>query len=51
VALAASAFVVYELEIIKYRHLRMIGIARNADPEDDVPLVAERRRRREGVVG
>ncbi len=51
VAIAASAFVVYELEIIKYRHLRMIGIARNADPEDDVPLVAERRRRREGVVG
>jgi UDP-GlcNAc:undecaprenyl-phosphate GlcNAc-1-phosphate transferase len=51
VALAASAFVVYELEIIKYRHLRMIGIARNADPEDDVPLVAERRRRREGVAG
>jgi UDP-GlcNAc:undecaprenyl-phosphate GlcNAc-1-phosphate transferase len=51
VALAASAFVVYELEIIKYRHLRMIGIARNADPEDDVPLVAERRRRREGVIG
>jgi UDP-GlcNAc:undecaprenyl-phosphate GlcNAc-1-phosphate transferase len=51
VALTASAFVVYELEIIKYRHLRMIGIARNADPEDDVPLVAERRRRREGVAG
>lgn len=51
VALAASAFVVYELEIIKYRHLRMIGIARNADPEDDVPLAAERRRRREGVAG
>jgi UDP-GlcNAc:undecaprenyl-phosphate GlcNAc-1-phosphate transferase len=51
VALAASAFVVYELEIIKYRHLRMIGIARNAEPEDDVPLVAERRRRREGVIG
>jgi UDP-GlcNAc:undecaprenyl-phosphate GlcNAc-1-phosphate transferase len=51
VALAASAFVVYELEIIKYRHLRMIGIARNAEPEDDVPLVAERRRRREGVAG
>ena len=51
VALTASAFVVYELEIIKYRHLRMIGIARNADPEDDVPLVAARRRRREGVAG
>ena len=50
-ALAASAFVVYELEIIKYRHLRMIGIARNAESEDDVPLVAERRRRREGVAG
>ena len=35
---AASAFVVYELEIIKYRHLRMIGIARNTEAEDDVPL-------------
>jgi UDP-GlcNAc:undecaprenyl-phosphate/decaprenyl-phosphate GlcNAc-1-phosphate transferase len=51
VALSASVFVVYELEIIKYRHLRMLGIARNADPEDDVPLVTERRRRREGVIG
>ena len=51
VALAASVFVVYALEIIKYRHLRMVGLARNAEPEDDVPLVAERRRRREGVAG
>jgi UDP-GlcNAc:undecaprenyl-phosphate GlcNAc-1-phosphate transferase len=50
VALSASAFVVYELEILKYRHLRMIGIARNAEPEDDVPLVTERRRRREGAI-
>jgi UDP-GlcNAc:undecaprenyl-phosphate/decaprenyl-phosphate GlcNAc-1-phosphate transferase len=50
VALSASAFVVYELEILKYRHLRMLGIARNADAEDDVPLVTERRRRREGAI-
>jgi UDP-GlcNAc:undecaprenyl-phosphate GlcNAc-1-phosphate transferase len=51
VALAVSAFVVYELEILKYRHLRMIGIARNTEAEDDVPLVTVRRRRREGVIG
>jgi UDP-GlcNAc:undecaprenyl-phosphate/decaprenyl-phosphate GlcNAc-1-phosphate transferase len=51
VALSVSAFVVYELEIIKYRHLRMLGIARNTEAEDDVPLVTVRRRRREGVIG
>jgi len=51
VALAVSAFVVYELEILKYRHLRMIGIARNTEAEDGVPLVTVRRRRREGVIG
>ena len=47
VALAASVYVVYALEILKYRHLRMVGLARSAEVADDVPLVVERRRRRE----
>jgi UDP-GlcNAc:undecaprenyl-phosphate GlcNAc-1-phosphate transferase len=47
VALAASVYVVYALEILKYRHLRMVGLARSAQVGDDVPLVVERRRRRE----
>ena len=47
VALAASVYVVYALEILKYRHLRMVGLARSAEVGDDVPLVVERRRRRE----
>ncbi len=50
VAVLASLFVVYELEILKYGHLRMIGLARNADAEDATPLAAERRRRKEGVA-
>jgi len=49
VALAVSAYVVYALEILKYRHLRMVGIARSAEVADDVPVVVERRRRRDAA--
>jgi hypothetical protein len=49
VALAVSAYVVYALEILKYRHLRMVGIARSAEVDDDVPVVVERRRRRDAA--
>ena len=45
-ALAASLFVVYQLEILKYRHVRMLGLARRATAESSEPLVAARRRRR-----
>lgn len=46
VALAASISVVYQLEILKYRHVRMLGLARHADAPSSEPLVAARRRRR-----
>ena len=46
IALLASFTVVYQLEILKYRHVRMLGLARNADAPSSEPLVAARRRRR-----
>jgi UDP-GlcNAc:undecaprenyl-phosphate GlcNAc-1-phosphate transferase len=46
VVVAASLYVVYALEILKYRHLRMVGLARRSAVDGDVPLVVERRRRR-----
>jgi UDP-GlcNAc:undecaprenyl-phosphate GlcNAc-1-phosphate transferase len=50
VALVASLYVIYVLEILKYRHLRVIGLARNRDVAGDTPLVEVRRRRRAGVA-
>jgi UDP-GlcNAc:undecaprenyl-phosphate GlcNAc-1-phosphate transferase len=47
VALAVSCYVVYALEILKYRHLRMVGLARSAAVDGSVPVVVERRRRRD----
>jgi UDP-GlcNAc:undecaprenyl-phosphate GlcNAc-1-phosphate transferase len=49
VALAVSCYVVYALEILKYRHLRMVGLARSAEVDGNVPVVVERRRRRDGT--
>jgi hypothetical protein len=46
VVVATSLYVVYALEILKYRHLRMVGLARRSAVDGDVPLVVERRRRR-----
>jgi UDP-GlcNAc:undecaprenyl-phosphate GlcNAc-1-phosphate transferase len=43
IALAVSVYVVYSLEILKYRHLRLIGFARRVDVSGDVPLAARRR--------
>lgn len=48
--LAATAYVIYALEILKYRHLRRLGFARGAAAGDDVPVVVERRRRRDEVT-
>jgi UDP-GlcNAc:undecaprenyl-phosphate GlcNAc-1-phosphate transferase len=51
VALSASLYVVYALEILKYRHLRLIGFARHVDVAGEVPLSAHRRSdRRDEVV-
>jgi UDP-GlcNAc:undecaprenyl-phosphate GlcNAc-1-phosphate transferase len=49
VALGWSVYVVYALEIVKYRHLRMLGIARRRDVPGDAAVVTERRRRRDSV--
>jgi UDP-GlcNAc:undecaprenyl-phosphate/decaprenyl-phosphate GlcNAc-1-phosphate transferase len=46
VAIGLSLWVIYVLEILKYRHLRMVGIARRADIDPSTPVIAERRRRR-----
>jgi UDP-GlcNAc:undecaprenyl-phosphate GlcNAc-1-phosphate transferase len=45
-AIGASLWVVYALEILKYRHLQMVGIARRGGVDPATPVVAERRRRR-----
>jgi UDP-GlcNAc:undecaprenyl-phosphate GlcNAc-1-phosphate transferase len=45
-AVGLSIWVVYALEILKYRHLQMVGIARRTDVDPATPVVAERRRRR-----
>ncbi len=45
-ALAASFAVVYQLEIIKYRHVRILGLARRVDASSSEPIVVARRRRR-----
>ena len=43
-AIAVSGYVVYALEILKYRHLRLLGLARRVDAPGDLPLAARRRR-------
>ena len=43
VAVSASLYVVYALEILKYRHVRLIGFARRVDVGGEVPLSAHRR--------
>ncbi len=48
VALGVSAYVVYALEIIKYGHLRRVGLARGSGFGDSVPVVEGRRQRRAG---
>ena len=46
IALATSVYVVYALEILKYRHIRVFGFARGSEVAGNVPVVVERRRRR-----
>jgi UDP-GlcNAc:undecaprenyl-phosphate GlcNAc-1-phosphate transferase len=48
VALGVSCYVVYALEILKYGHLRRLGIARGTRFGDSVPVVEGRRQRRAG---
>jgi len=50
VAVVASLYVIYALEILKYRHLRLLGLARAENVADDTPLIEVRRRRRAGVA-
>ncbi len=50
VALSASVYVVYALEILKYRHVRLIGFARRVDVGGEVPLSAHRRTERRDEV-
>lgn len=50
VALSTSVYVVYALEILKYRHVRLIGFARRVDVAGEVPLSAHRRAERRDEV-
>jgi UDP-GlcNAc:undecaprenyl-phosphate GlcNAc-1-phosphate transferase len=51
IAIGSSLYVVYALEIIKYGHLRRIGLARGGEEGDAVPVVVGRRQRRADAAG
>jgi UDP-GlcNAc:undecaprenyl-phosphate GlcNAc-1-phosphate transferase len=50
VALAFTVYVVYVLEILKQRHLHLIGVARSSEVPGETPLVVARRERRDKVA-
>jgi UDP-GlcNAc:undecaprenyl-phosphate GlcNAc-1-phosphate transferase len=49
-ALACTVYVVYVLEILKQRHLQLLGLGRGSDVPGETPLVVARRERRERVA-
>jgi UDP-GlcNAc:undecaprenyl-phosphate GlcNAc-1-phosphate transferase len=49
-ALAFTVYVVYVLEILKQRHLHLIGLARSSEVPGETPLVVARRARRDKVA-
>jgi UDP-GlcNAc:undecaprenyl-phosphate GlcNAc-1-phosphate transferase len=49
-ALAFTVYVVYVLEILKQRHLHLIGLARRSEVPGETPLVVARRERRDRVA-
>jgi UDP-GlcNAc:undecaprenyl-phosphate/decaprenyl-phosphate GlcNAc-1-phosphate transferase len=49
-ALAFTVYVVYVLEILKQRHLHLVGLRRGSEVPGETPLVVARRERRERVA-
>ena len=49
-ALGFTVYVVYVLEILKQRHLHLVGLARRSEVPGETPLVVARRERRERVA-
>jgi UDP-GlcNAc:undecaprenyl-phosphate GlcNAc-1-phosphate transferase len=49
-ALGFTVYVVYVLEILKQRHLHLVGLARRSEVPGETPLVVARRARRERVA-
>jgi UDP-GlcNAc:undecaprenyl-phosphate/decaprenyl-phosphate GlcNAc-1-phosphate transferase len=49
-ALGFTVYVVYVLEILKQRHLHLVGLARSSEVPGETPLVVARRERRERVA-
>lgn len=49
-ALAFTVYVVYVLEILKQRHLHLVGLARRSEVPGETPLVVARRERRDKVA-
>jgi UDP-GlcNAc:undecaprenyl-phosphate GlcNAc-1-phosphate transferase len=49
-ALAVTVYVVYVLEILKQRHLHLVGLRRGSEVPGETPLVVARRERRERVA-
>ena len=49
-ALAFTVYVVYVLEILKQRHLHLVGLRRSSQVPGETPLVVARRERRERVA-
>jgi UDP-GlcNAc:undecaprenyl-phosphate GlcNAc-1-phosphate transferase len=50
VALAFTVYVVYVLEILKQRHLQLLGLGRSSEVPGETPLVVARRQRRERLA-
>jgi UDP-GlcNAc:undecaprenyl-phosphate GlcNAc-1-phosphate transferase len=48
-ALAFTVYVVYVLEILKQRHLHLVGLRRGSEVPGETPLVVARRERRDRV--
>jgi UDP-GlcNAc:undecaprenyl-phosphate/decaprenyl-phosphate GlcNAc-1-phosphate transferase len=49
-ALGFTVYVVYVLEILKQRHLHLVGLARRSEVPGETPLVVARRERRDKVA-
>ncbi|HEY1478401.1 MAG TPA: MraY family glycosyltransferase [Gaiellales bacterium] len=49
-ALAFTVYVVYVLEILKQRHLHLVGLRRSSEVPGETPLVVARRERRDRVA-